>query len=320
MKNWSTCLQTFEGHSDSVSSVAWSPDGRQVASSSDDRTIKIWDPATGQCQGTLEGHGGPVSSVAWSPDGRKVASASGDGTIKIWDPATGQCQGILEGHSDSASSVAWSPDGRQVASASDDRTIKIWDLATGQCKETLSDWVYSVAWSPDGRKVASASDDETIKIWDLATDHQETLESHIYPVSSVAWSPDGRKVASASYDETIKIWDPATGQCQGTLEAGHTDYLHFDTSNRIRTDAGVFELKPNAPAIDLVACSHSVPQASGYGLNDGETWITYQGQDLLWLPPEYRPSASAILGASLVLGCSSGRVLFLKFPESISAA
>ncbi len=119
-ENWSACLQTFEGHRSSVWSVAWSPDGTRVATASSDKTIKIWDLATGQCE-TINGHSDWVYSVAWSPDGRQIASASHDCTVKIWDLVTGQCE-TLDGHSGPVYSVAWSPDGKQIASASDDCT------------------------------------------------------------------------------------------------------------------------------------------------------------------------------------------------------
>ncbi|KAL2195227.1 NWD1 protein, partial [Corynascus similis CBS 632.67] len=89
--NWTACLQTLEGHGSLVSAVAWSHDSTRLASVSDDKTVKIWDPATGQCVSTLDGHGSRVTMVAWSHDSTRLASASYDNTVKIWDPATGQC-------------------------------------------------------------------------------------------------------------------------------------------------------------------------------------------------------------------------------------
>ncbi|KAH7634864.1 hypothetical protein B0T09DRAFT_276202 [Sordaria sp. MPI-SDFR-AT-0083] len=135
--DWNACLQTLEGHSDAVNSVAFSPDGQRLASGSYDHTIKIWDPASGSCLQTLEGHSHSVNSVAFSPDGQRLASGSYDHTIKIWDPASGSCLQTLEGHSHSVNSVAFSPDGQRLASGSGDETIKIWDPASGSCLQTI---------------------------------------------------------------------------------------------------------------------------------------------------------------------------------------
>ncbi|MBM3736870.1 MAG: hypothetical protein FJW39_13890, partial [Acidobacteria bacterium] len=207
-----------------VNSVAWSPDGRQLASGSSNQTVKEWDARTGQLQRTLTGHSRGVNSVAWSPDGRQLASGSDDNTVKVWDARTGQLQRTLTGHSDTVISVGWSPDGRQLASGSHDNTVKVWDAGTGQLQRTLtghSQLVNSVAWSPDGRQLASGSWDNTLKVWDAGTGQlQRTLTGHSERVNSVAWSPDGRQLASGSYDNTVKVWDAGTGQLQCTL-TGH---------------------------------------------------------------------------------------------------
>ncbi|MDC0347272.1 WD40 repeat domain-containing protein [Planctomycetota bacterium] len=117
---------TLSGHAGSVYSVSWSPDGRFLASGSGDRTIKIWNAATGREEKTLRGHTNSVRSVSWSPDGRTLASGSSDNTIKIWNAATGREEKTLSGHTNSVYSVSWSPDGRFLASGSLDNTIKIW--------------------------------------------------------------------------------------------------------------------------------------------------------------------------------------------------
>jgi WD40 domain-containing protein/NACHT domain-containing protein/heterokaryon incompatibility protein (HET) len=225
-EKWNAVLQTLEGHTSSVSAVAFSPDGSIVASGSNDETIKLWDTRTGTEQATLKGHSGSVRAVAFSPDGSIVASGSNDKTIKLWDTRTGTEQATLKGHSDWVSAVAFSPDGSIVASGSNDKTIKLWDTRTGTEQATLkghSDSVSAVAFSPDGSIVASGSNDETIKLWDTRTGtEQATLKGHSDWVSTVAFSPDGSIVASGSNDETIKLWDTRTGTKQATLK-GHSD-------------------------------------------------------------------------------------------------
>ncbi|SPF52559.1 exported hypothetical protein [Candidatus Sulfopaludibacter sp. SbA4] len=154
------------GHSDWVVSVAWSADGKTLASGSSDQTIKLWDASSGRLLRTLSGHSAFVNSVAWSVDGKTLASASGDSTIKLWDASSGQLLRTLSGHGDSVLSVAWGGDGQTLASGSADRTIKLWDAPSGQLLRTLSGHsasVKSVAWSGDGKTLASGSDDNTIQ-------------------------------------------------------------------------------------------------------------------------------------------------------------
>jgi len=221
-------VELLHGHGGPVRSVAWSPDGRQVATGSHDHTARIWDATTGEVVRTLDGHGNWVLSVAWSPDGRRVATGSRDKTARIWDATTGEVIRALEGHGDWVRSVAWSPDGRRVATGSSDKTARIWDATTGDVVRTLEgheDEVHSVAWSPDGRRVATGSSDDSARIWDATTgDVVRAVKDFEWHVHSVAWSPDGRRVATGSSHWSAQIWDATTGELVRTLD-GHGNWV-----------------------------------------------------------------------------------------------
>ncbi|BAZ00951.1 protein kinase [Tolypothrix tenuis PCC 7101] len=217
--------KTLEGHSSLIRSVAISPDGKTLASGSDDKTIKLWNLKTGKQIRTLTGHSHWVFSVAISPDGKTLASGSIDDTIKLWNLETGEQIRTLTGHSGDVNSVAISPDGKTLVSGSINGTIELWNLETGEQIRTLdghSSNVYSVAISPDGKTLVSGSVDKTIKLWNLKTGKEiRTLKGHSSTVFSVAISPDGKTLVSGSGDNTIKVWNLETGEQIRTLE-GHS--------------------------------------------------------------------------------------------------
>ena len=192
--------------------MAWSPDGKSLASASNDNTVRLWDFASGRELRRLEGHSSSVRSVAWSPDGKSLASASDDNTVRLWDAETGRERCHLKDHSDGVRSVSWSPDGKTLASASVDETVRLWNATS--CREIIRleghlGPVTSVAWSPDGKAIASAGNDRTVRLWNAGHRRDlRRLEGHVGPVTSVSWSPDGKALASASGDGSVRIWDP----------------------------------------------------------------------------------------------------------------
>ena len=221
-------LLTLKGHPSGVTSVAFSADGKRLASASWDRTVKVWDATSSQETLTLKGHASGGNGVAFSGDGKWLASARQDGTVKVCDATSGKETLTLKGHTREVMSVAFSADGKRLASASWDRTVKVWDATSGQ--ETLmlnghTGPVFSVAFSVDGKRLASASEDGTVKVWD-ATSGQATLtlNGHTGAVYSVAFSADGKRLASASADKTAKVWDTTSGQATLTLN-GHLNQV-----------------------------------------------------------------------------------------------
>jgi len=221
----SGCLHTLSGHGNSVSSIVFSLDGRTIASGSYDKTVRLWDVASGQEVRTLGGHKDGVNSVAFSPDGKTLASGSVDKTVKLWDVASGRELRTLSGHTGTVYSMAFSPDGKTLASAGGDKVVKLWDMASGREVRTLSghnEGVNSAVFSLNGKVLASGSGDKTVKLWDVASGRElRTLGGHTGAVSSVAFSPDGKTLASGGGDNTARLWDVASGLEVHTL-SGHT--------------------------------------------------------------------------------------------------
>ena len=204
---------------------AFSSDGRHALTGSRDKTVRLWDVATGRCLNRLEGHGDGVNDLAWSADGRRALTCSNDKTVRLWDVATGRCLRVLEGHTSAVNSVAWSADGRHAITGSDDTTVRFWDVETGGCLRVLEGHrgeVWSVAWTTYQRCPLSGYSSGQLALWDVETgDCLHFLNGHTAAVDGVTWSADGRRALTSSRDRTVRLWDVMAGHCLRVFE-GHT--------------------------------------------------------------------------------------------------
>jgi WD40 repeat protein/GTPase SAR1 family protein len=220
----------FTGHSGWIRSMAVSPDGTWAASGSEDRTVRIWDVATGSWS-TLQGHSGEVPSVAFTPDGR-ILSASVDTSVRVWDAGSGQEMVKLVGHTKRVCSVVALRDNARALSGGFDRTLKLWDLSSGKCLKTIecgtddADDIFSTAVNPAETWALTGHRDGQARLWDLETGQcLTTLRGHSAIVHSIQITSDGRFSVSGSFDTTVKVWDLGARSCVGTLE-GHRKEIH----------------------------------------------------------------------------------------------
>jgi WD40 repeat protein/GTPase SAR1 family protein len=219
-----TAREVLRGHGDNVQCVAVTADGGRIVSGSVDKTVRVWDAATGECVAVLGGHRDRVSGVAVTPDGRHAVSGANDRTVRVWEMESGECVAVLNGHTHAVREVRVTPDSRHAVSGASDNTVRVWDWKSRECAAVLKGHlkaVWALAVTPDGERIISGSSDTTVRVWERASGQcVAVLKGHTNGVLGVAVTPDGSRIISCSSDKTIKVWEAQSGRCVATLE-GH---------------------------------------------------------------------------------------------------
>lgn len=330
IKIWDTgngsCLQSLECHGSLAESVAFSHDSTFLASGLGNGTVMIWNSYNGQFLQKFEGHSDTPTSISFSSDSKWLASSSRDQTIKIWDTYHKLNQPLHEGHDIMIHEVAISCNSLWLATSSLDGTVKIWDISSGKCLQTLEvDYIINAISISHNSRWVALGDETVVKIWDIFHEkYVQILDGHEDELVSIAFSHDSILLASGSLDASIRIWDTRNGNCLQTLEIGQTvEVISFDpTGSYIHTGYGTICI--DGPSSQIMIPNSQNIRYQGWTISDDYMWITYNSENLVYIPSEYRPSKRmsggcegtwAVSSNIICVGTGSGKVWIFTFKD-----
>ncbi|PYH67712.1 Pfs, NACHT and WD domain protein [Aspergillus vadensis CBS 113365] len=324
-------------HLGRITNVAFSPDNRMLACTSDDRTITLWDTATWNIKHTIHDEH-VLDLTVFSPDSNFISAGPLQNSVQLWSTKSGTLEHTLKGHADYATTVAFSPNGQLVASGSHDKTVKLWKVTPGKEESSLdyhSEPIEGVILSPDGRLVATYSLDSTVKLWGAENGKLvRTLKGHHDEVTAAAFSPGSKLLASSSSDRTVRVWDTENGQQKWKFDHGSKMLclVYFFAENQVlATDFGqnTFQIwntetgHPEQtggiydPRIRSILRTNPTKQdmSAKCKISVEDDWVILNNKKSIWLPPEYRNNvfddAWATRENALIIGAQSGRVYFV---------
>lgn len=281
-------IDTFHEQHRSARAVAFSHDGRILASCGSDKVIRLRDTRTHELIRVLRGHASSVTSVAFSRDDQRIVSAGRDKTIRVWETMTGEQVDVLCGHTWLVTSVVLGPSG-QLVSGGWDRTLRVWDVLHASRRGLLrqhTESVLALAFSPDGRYLVSGAGDCLVNVWEAESGKLlRSLKGHEGPVQSIAFHSDSKRFASGSWDHTIMVWN-VTSEGPTTTMRGHTEQvngLSFDKDGALISASGdkslrIWDVETGEEAAVLSGHQEAVHRVV---TSDDGRWIASQGMRTL---------------------------------------